>query len=960
MTTDDTLASLLDDWHQSAELGRELPAATLCADHPELIPELARQIEAVRRVSRLVLPESPNAGTPAQQVSPDGPTLTQQWQIDSAVPTGDTPVGLASTPVVGGAGSIDLSGAPRRLGGYRLLKLLGSGGMGEVYLAEDAVLTRQVALKVMKPEVAVRPEFRERFLREARSAAGLQHDHIVPIYHVGDDAGMPYIAMPLLQGESLEDRLRREARFPVAEVVRIGREAAQGLAAAHAAGLVHRDIKPANLWLEAPDGRVKVLDFGLARAATPDGLTQAGIILGTPQYMAPEQIDGLPVDGRTDLFSLGCVLFRLATGELPFQGATLTAVLRAVAEHHPLPPCVVRRDVPVALSNLIIRLLAKDPGQRPASAREVVDVLRTFDAAKDLATAATPATVPQPTAAPRRRRWSWTFKISLTITISFALMFAVGLYLQVPTMRDTARHGPEVAILSNPPPPLPEDLNARNGTGAVPTVGASKAPKAPPAAGNLGTEVSSRAATNTVPPTVGSIPMFADPPQDPLSQEVEKLLTAHDFRGAAERLRAAESQGGNAAWVAAQHQRVRDAWRQAVVGRPSDEARLIEYEALLKEYPADAEAKALVSTLRNRFVLREQMGRDVDRRLAQNDFHGAAAQVRTAAAGGADTAGAQAQHERIAAAWRQRAAAKATDEERLSELEALLKEYPGDTSAQAAVSALRTKIVASPALDLGSNVTMKLVEIKPPAGGTFPMGSPADEPERAHDETFQYIPLARAYLLGETEVTVAQFRRFVEDTRYVPKGLSHTPPLDWANPFPQAKQTDDHPVVGVTWSDAVAFCNWLSQKTGRKCRLPYEAEWEYACRAGTTTPYSFGPKLSKDRAAFNSATPDPEAKLLDGSGSPAPTSTVPVRKYPPNAWGLYGMHGNAAEWCVDAYQRVSQPPGQSPLAKDAGDGVARGGGWKSTVEECRSAFRWKRTNNAVPKDDIGFRICVER
>ncbi|MBY0233111.1 MAG: serine/threonine protein kinase, partial [Gemmataceae bacterium] len=207
------------------------------------------------------------------------------------------------------------------LDGYRVVRLVGSGGMGQVYEAEDAKLGRRVAIKVMAARLAADPSARERFLREARAAASVESPHVVTVHHVGCGPGtspafppgpLPYIVMPLLAGESLEARCRREGRLPLDEVARIGAEAAAGLAAAHARGVVHRDIKPANLWLEGDEGRVKLLDFGLARCADSGaGLTEQGAILGTPAYLAPEQgrADAGP---RVDLFSLGCVLWQLA------------------------------------------------------------------------------------------------------------------------------------------------------------------------------------------------------------------------------------------------------------------------------------------------------------------------------------------------------------------------------------------------------------------------------------------------------------------------------------------------------------------------------------------------------------------------------------------------------------------------------------------------------------------------
>ena len=266
-----------------------------------------------------------------------------------------------------------------RLGPYRILEVLGTGGMGVVYRAEDPHLQRQVAVKVMMPSLAASRSARERFLREARAAAAVENDHVVAIYQVGEDRGVPYLAMPLLRGESLDDRLKREGALPLREALRVGREAAAGLEAARKRGLIHRDIKPANLWLEEETGRVKILDFGLARAAGGDaGLTQEGAILGTPAYMAPEQAGGT-ADHRSDLFSLGCVLYRMATGQAPFKGTDTISTLMAVATEEPAPPHEVKPGLPRALTELVMRMLAKKPEGRPASARAVVEAIRAIE-----------------------------------------------------------------------------------------------------------------------------------------------------------------------------------------------------------------------------------------------------------------------------------------------------------------------------------------------------------------------------------------------------------------------------------------------------------------------------------------------------------------------------------------------------------------------------------------------------
>src|SRR5262245_2385626 len=236
---------------------------------------------------------------------------------------------------------------PTSLLHYQVQHKLGQGGMGWVLLAEDTQLKRKVALKVMRGRLAAHKESRERFLREARAAAQLRHDNVITIYQVGEERDVPFFAMELLEGGTLQQRLEYPKPLSIGAAVRIAREIAQGLHVAHERGLIHRDIKPANIWLESPKGRVKILDFGLARQTdAKSGLTHAGEIVGTPHYMAPEQAGGRPVDARSDLFSLGCILYRMTTGKLPFAGESLLATLTAIAIEKPAPVCGLNPNVP--------------------------------------------------------------------------------------------------------------------------------------------------------------------------------------------------------------------------------------------------------------------------------------------------------------------------------------------------------------------------------------------------------------------------------------------------------------------------------------------------------------------------------------------------------------------------------------------------------------------------------------
>jgi len=264
-----------------------------------------------------------------------------------------------------------------RLGNYRILSVLGMGGMGIVFKGEDPELKRIVALKGMLPTVAAKATNRQRFVREARATAAIRHDHIITVYNVGEDRGIPFLVMEFLEGEALDQRLAQHNTLPYDEVLRIGLETAEGLAAAHKCGMVHRDIKPANIWLEGERGRVKILDFGLARVTAEDShLTLSGVILGTPAFMAPEQARGLPVGPESDLFSLGSVLYRMCTGDIPFQGPDTLAILTALATEEPRAIHLICPDIPPALASLIMSLLAKNPDERPATARAVVDSIK--------------------------------------------------------------------------------------------------------------------------------------------------------------------------------------------------------------------------------------------------------------------------------------------------------------------------------------------------------------------------------------------------------------------------------------------------------------------------------------------------------------------------------------------------------------------------------------------------------
>ncbi|GHF26944.1 hypothetical protein GCM10018790_00260 [Kitasatospora xanthocidica] len=252
-------------------------------------------------------------------------------------------------------------------GRYELVEMLGVGGMATVWRGVDRVLGRQVAVKVLNGGLADDPRFAERFSREAQHAAMLVHPRIAMVFDSGVDQGTPFIVMELINGRSLAAVLAQQPNLPVERAVGIAAAVCEALAVAHAAGLVHRDIKPGNIMI-TDDGGVKVVDFGIARAGSSSNLTQTASVLGTAAYLSPEQATASALDGRTDLYAVGCVLTEMLTGATPFTAETPVAIAFKHVSEQPLPPSARRPGLPPALDAAVLRLLAKDPAGRPADA----------------------------------------------------------------------------------------------------------------------------------------------------------------------------------------------------------------------------------------------------------------------------------------------------------------------------------------------------------------------------------------------------------------------------------------------------------------------------------------------------------------------------------------------------------------------------------------------------------------
>jgi serine/threonine-protein kinase len=318
------------------------------------------------------LPAAAQDPAPLPAVDPDATVLVSTTPLPGVAQTlprsGQTlPLGSQA----GGNGS-----ALRQVGRYQIIDLLGRGGMATVYRAHDPGIDRVIAIKFLHASLCQEPQYRERFLREARAAGMLAHPNIVTVHDVGEIEGRPYMAMELLDGDPLDHVMDKGEPLPLKEALEITLQLARALDYAHAKGIVHRDIKPANIVRLRGGHTVKVTDFGIAHVAGAGGSqTRVGDVLGTPQYMSPEQTTGSVVDGRSDLFSVGIVLYQMLTGQRPFEGDSIVALALKIAREDPAPIDRLRADLPTAVRRIVERCLAKQPAKRFQSGRELADAI---------------------------------------------------------------------------------------------------------------------------------------------------------------------------------------------------------------------------------------------------------------------------------------------------------------------------------------------------------------------------------------------------------------------------------------------------------------------------------------------------------------------------------------------------------------------------------------------------------
>lgn len=719
---------------------------------------------------------------------------SQGWIVDaSSSPAATTTVAESSkTPRL-----------PEMLGEYRILALLGRGGMGAVYRAVHQRLDKVVAIKVLAPERLGDPAAADRFGREMRAVGRLNHPHVVSATDAGEVEGAPYLVMEFLDGIDLSRLLKRHGALAAADACEIVRQAALGLQYAHSHGLVHRDVKPSNLLLtpateQVSGGLVKVADLGVAllresNDGHADGSTSTTLLLGSLDYMAPEQADDAhQVDHRADLYGLGCTLYELLTGKPPFAAPEYRTRLQKLKAHALAPPprlAGLAPQVPPGLDPLLELLLAKEPAGRFASAADLAAALEPFAAGADLArlldvskaesgTASSAAQLPRH---PRGRpgggaRWRrhWGAAVALAALLAAAVTY-------VETDRGT------LEIVSDD-----EEVKVRV-------------------------------------------------EQDGNSIALVDLKTSKEIT-------------------------LRSGAYQLVLEQDDHGLSLDE-----KSFTLRRSGKA-VARIRRRPPAPLQAPFDAGEAQRQQ------------------------------AGWG------------------------------------RFKRV-EPSVNSESGIALALI---PP--GEFEM------------RPGYRVKITQPYYLGVHEVTVAEFRQFVEETNYessleeegrgvrdLPE-FHESPGMSWRHA--RLAPSEEHPVAGITWDDAEQFCQWLSKRERKEYRLPTEAEWEWAARAGSVGKFPWGDDA--DRAG--------EFEWYDGNSG---LCSHPVSQKTPNAWGLYDTNGNQVEWCHDwalndfPVAEVSDPTGST---RANGVRVLRGGSWLDGVAPLtnRGAF-----SPAVSMVHCGFRVRRE-
>jgi formylglycine-generating enzyme required for sulfatase activity/serine/threonine protein kinase len=1005
--------------HQAEELSRLVQQAAALQSDPALAADLVPTASAH---------ETSRAGLAVDTAAPAAPDARQ----------GPTATGATPPP--------DL---PEVFGRYRIIRPLGKGGMGVVYLAHDTQLDRQVALKVPNFSASERGEVAERFLREARAMATIRHPNLCPVYDVGQIGGIHYLTMAFIEGRLLSEYVRPAEPLPERLTATLVRKLALALHEMHARGIVHRDLKPSNIFVDQR-GEPMIVDFGLARRTEHQdvALTRSGQMLGSPAYMAPEQArsQSEAVGPHSDVYSLGVIMYELLTGIRPFRGEQVLDVLGQVLTAEPEPPRVHRPGLDPRLEAICLKALAKQPADRWPTMQTLAEALGEClqpapDGADQQLVSATRPGSHGPALATgdeSSRWWAGDDGESLGLTDAFAGLSQ--LVRDVPASTGAESDDADRSYVI----PTVDDATP---TGTAPAAqAASAAAGAPPrrrirpwhilaacgaAAALLGIVILLYTAEGTVKIEL-SDPQAAvevkvngqqieiaglDEPLRLRTGEHGLVVSGPDFetvtrsftvkRGSEETLRitlvgkpavyqvriepddARLSVSGEGVSTAGD-----GAERTVTVANPDGHKKIVlfarkagyqdldselqpspgdtgELEFQLQPLPPPDEQPADPPTIaesdqpaRADFTVQVE---PPDAMLyisgagARLDGQGARRTITVEAPDGKSPIVLVAAMEGYQNQRRELVPVLGETQTVTVQLELLARPTPVVNPQPAPPAAPKEPALAGPAPpaepvkppnptgpeppraiapfdaakakehqqawakhlrvpdEIINSIGMKLTLIPP---GEFMMGSKVWDRGSSEDEMPRHpVRITASFYLGTYEVTRAEFRRFVEEAEY------NTGYQEWG---PQLRvDRQNHPVAHISWEDATAFCQWLTDKEGQQYRLPTESQWEYACRGGTQTRFSFG---------------EDEPELTDYAWYPANAdgTTHSVGQKKPNPWGLYDMHGNVGEWCQDWYASdyYANSPTNDPQGPSQGSNrVSRGGSWGLFTSHCLASHR---------------------
>jgi serine/threonine protein kinase/formylglycine-generating enzyme required for sulfatase activity len=974
-STDSQIEAALREYLERIDRGEVLDREEFLSQHSAIADRLRSLIEAEEILRKMgETGRAPHRG--------DAPTQSFTLHAQDTI----APQGCA-----GRTAEERESSLPKEFGRYKLLRILGQGAMGTVYLAEDTQLQRQVALKTPQFEKDPTPELLERFYREARAAACLRHPNTCPVHDVGQIDGTHYITMAYIEGHPLSAFVGPDKPQPERQVLIVVRKLAQALQEAHEHGIVHRDLKPSNIIIDTRNEPV-IMDFGLARRVRSNDnikLTQDGMLIGTPAYMSPEQVDGEPgkVGPATDQYSLGVILYELLTGTLPFRGS-ITGVLGQILTKEVPPPSQFRPDLDPRIEAVCLRMLAKNPAERfgslEAVAEELATILRaprTKPRGDDPARSGTHASQSEHHAAVRRAgelhpATSGVLRPSKPLTPNDLAS------LEELAHKCIARHDYDQVVQ------IVEHIPEEQRTAPLTSMLERARSKADEIAfliceideavrfENRATAIRKARELLAIKPghhrALEVLEQSAEPEQEEEQEEQEEVAPVHRTHHSTKRSRReswipwaalafglavfALVSGGIFVYLnrsansqdAAEQSEPQDVIEPQVAKKNPEVARqhaapneaAVASVAATKKGPVPA-ARPDPTIVRGDSP--PSITNNADPGLPHAASPSAAAPAK-ADASMADTDGKPDSFPVLVAPFDEATAKKAQQDwsERL--------ETPVDVTDSA-------------------GIVLRLV-----APGEFQMGT--NDPHREEEKDAKpahRVRITRPFYLAIHEVTRGQFAQFVTATRFKTKaetdswGSRPTKSDTWSRReharfawhHPGFPQDDSHPVVDVTWDDAQEFCNWLSRKEGKRYRLPREAEWEYAARAGTTGVY--GPGDNREDLPRIANVVDAAATAKFPAWKEAVTTsdgfvyTSPVGTFPPNHFGLYDTLGNAMEWCEDWYDEnyYAGSPQNDPLGPTRGkQRVARGG---SFSEHAPVYNRWNIDHDAH-LFFLGFRV----